>query len=261
MDIPTTLLDTLKGCPIPPKASPDHKWRYAYELIVGAAASLLSAHPQYKGTTQYKNKLLSDYHPEILQTLLREAQEKVAGTQDPLNLYHGDLKIWTAGYFFNSGIVRIGCSYEYTISTALGKDAYASLRFKEDTYLLKQKKLLPRELEKQLEVIGSLEGCNRDKLNNKVNELIAGLISDISLKDQEPMSSLYERLGSKDDDFYKAALFYVWCDYNWFKHRPEGYPPADHPRKDPRVQFALALRAYRGLCGLYTWCYNLAPAP
>jgi hypothetical protein len=127
MDIPGVILEALKSCPTPPRATPDHKWRYAYELVVGAAASLLSAHPHYKGTSQYHNKLLSDYDPGILQTLLREAQEKVAGTEEPLNLYHDGLKIWTAGYFFNSGIVRLGCSYEYTISTALGKNPYDSL--------------------------------------------------------------------------------------------------------------------------------------
>jgi hypothetical protein len=84
MDIPSVILDALKDCPIPPQATPDHKWRYAYELIVGAAASLLSAYPQYRGTSHYHNKLLSDYDPGILHTLLREAQEKVAGTEKPL---------------------------------------------------------------------------------------------------------------------------------------------------------------------------------
>jgi hypothetical protein len=156
--------------------------------------------------------------------------------------------------------MRIGCSYEYTISTALGKDPYDSLKFKEDTQLLKRNNPC-HELEKQLDVIGSLGVYRRDALNNKVNELIARLVRDISPTDQEPMSSFYERLGSKDDEFLKAALFFVWCDYNWFKHRPIGYPTTDHPRKDSRVQFALTLRAYRGLCDLYTWCYNLAPIP
>jgi hypothetical protein len=37
-DIPSVILEALKDCPIPPHETPDHKWRYAYELIVGAAA-------------------------------------------------------------------------------------------------------------------------------------------------------------------------------------------------------------------------------
>jgi hypothetical protein len=258
LDIPSVILKALKDCPIPAQATPDHKWRYAYELIVGAAASLLSAHPHYRGTSQYHNKLLSDYDPGILHTLLREAQEKVSGTEKPLNLYHPRLEVWTAGYFFNSGIMRIACSYEYTISTAYSNPPYAFLDLEKAVQFLKQKHP-PLELEKELAVIQLLKTSGGEKLDKEVNELIAGLVRDISLTDQEPMSSLYERLESKDEDFFKAALFYVWCDYNWFKHRPIGYPATDHPRKDSRVQFVLTLRAYRGLCGLYTWCYNLAP--
>jgi hypothetical protein len=251
MDIPDLILSNLKACPIS-----NDKWRYTYELIVGAAASLLSAHPHYVGTSHYHNKPQYDSHPEILHTLLREAHKEAARTGQSINLYYDGLEVWTAGYFFNSGMVRIACAYEYTLSTALGKDLYAFLNFKNDTQLLKQKNPLP-ELQKHLDVIWSLEEYGREKLNNKVNELIDGLVREKPPTEQEQVGSIYERLGSKDDDFFKAALFFVWCDYNWFKHRPTGYSGSGHPRERPSVQFALALRAYRGLCDFYSWCHTI----
>lgn len=258
MNIPSVILESLKACPTPP--TPDNRWRYAYELIVGAAASLLSAHPHYVGTSHYDRKKLYDFHPEILHNLLREAHKEAAIAGRPIDLYYDGLEVWTTGYFFNSGIMRIACAYEYTVSTACSNAPYATLNLEKDMQLLKQKHP-PPELEKQLEVIRLLKDYAREKLNNEVNELIAGLVGEISPTEQEQMSSLYERLGSKDDDFFKAALFFVWCDYNWFKHRPMGYPRANHPRKDPCIQFALAVRAYRGLCDFYSWCHTLNLAP
>jgi hypothetical protein len=251
MDISDSILSNLRACPIP-----NDKWRYAYELIVGAAASLLSAYPHYAGTSHYNLKPQSDSQPEILHNLLLEAHKEAARTGQPINLYYDGLKDWTAGYFFNSGMVRIACAYEYTVSTALGKDPYATLNFERDTQLLKQKNP-PPELEKQIDVIELLKNHVREKLNNKVNDLIDGLVREEPPTEHEQVGSIYKRLGSKGDDFFKAALFFVWCDYNWFKHRPMGYPSANHPRKDPRVQFALALRAYRGLCDFYSWCHNI----
>ena len=255
MDIPDLILSNLKAC-----HNHNDKWRYAYELIVGAAASLLSTNPYYVGTSHYGSKQHYDAQPGILHDLLSEAHKVATKTGKPIDLFHPGLKNWTAGYFFNSGIVRIACAYEYTLCTACGKDPYEGAHFKKDSDTLKQKSPT-LELRKLLDVIGRLKNSGtlekREKQNNEVNDLINQLVREKPLTEQEQVGNIYERLGSKDDDFLEAALFFVWCDYNWFKHRPMGYPRPDHPRKDPRVQFALALRAYRALCDLYSWSHNL----
>jgi len=257
IDIPELILSKLKACP-----AGNDKWRYAYELIVGAAASLLSAHTHYVGTSHYGNKRRYESQPEILHNLLLEAHKEAARTSQPINLYYEGLEEWTAGYFFNSGIFRIACAYEYTLCTACGKDPYKGAHFKDDSSALKQSAATP-ELRRLLETIAGLKNFrkveDRRTQNDKVNDLIDRLVRERPPTEQEQIGSIYERLASKEDDFIEAALFYVWCDYNWFKHRPTGYPATDHPRKDPRVQFALALRAYCGLCGFYAWCFNLAP--
>src|SRR6478672_9664589 len=113
MNIPDFILHNLEICPIP---RPNEKWRYAYDLMVGAAASLLSAHPYYAGTSQYGHK--RQYTPRSLYGLLLGANNEAVRSGRPIDLYHVGLEGWTAGYFFNSGIVRIGCSYEYSIHTA-----------------------------------------------------------------------------------------------------------------------------------------------
>jgi hypothetical protein len=256
MDIPDLILSNLKACP-----TRNDKWRYAFELIVGAAASLLSTHPHYVGTSHYDNKQRYDSQPEILHDLLHEAHKEAARTGQPINLYYDGLEDWTAGYFFNSGIVRIACAYEYTLCTACSKDPYEGAHFKRDSDILKQKSPT-LELRKQLDVIGRLKNFGtlekREQQNNEVNDLIDRLVREKPPTEQEQVGSIYERLGSKDGDFIEAALFFVWCDYNWFKHRPMGYPTPSHVRKDPRVQLALALRAYSGLCEFYSWCHNLS---
>lgn len=249
MRVPGIILRDLKACPIP-----NDKWRYAYELIVGAAASLLSAHPHYVGTSHYGHK--QQYHSEskILSGLLQKAYKDAARRRQPLNLYYNGLQKWTAGYFFNSGIVRIACAYEYTLSTACGNKPYKNLDLKKDLGSLKLKQP-PPVVKKQLEVFESLP--SRKTLNDEVDDMIVKLIDQGWITAKMPAGGIYKRLRSKDNDFFKASLFFVWCDYNWFKHRPMGYDASIHPRKDPRVQFALVLRAYRGLCDLYSWCHNL----
>ena len=59
MTIPQTILETLASIP-----TPDDKWQFTYELIVGAAASLLSAHRHYVGTSHYGHK--ERYHTRAL---------------------------------------------------------------------------------------------------------------------------------------------------------------------------------------------------
>ena len=104
MDIPELILSNLKVCPI--DNGDNDKWCYAYELIVGAAASLLSTHPHYLGTSHYHNKPRYDSQRGFLHDLLREAHHVATMKGKPIDLFYPGLEDWTAGYFFNSGMVR-----------------------------------------------------------------------------------------------------------------------------------------------------------
>lgn len=247
MNTPDFILHNLKSCPMP---RPKEKWRYAYELIVGAAASLLSAHPYYAGTSHYGHK--RQYTPGSLCNLLLEAHNEAVRSGRFINLYHVGLEGWTAGYFFNSGIVRIGCSYEYSMHTACGHGPYESLRYKDDTEELRNGN--PPEFDKQLDVLKSFHKYKRDKLHRQTNTLIRKLVRKIAPERDDQVDVLYKRLETRDDEFFKAALYFVWCDYNWFKHRPMGYRDSNNPRKNAQIQFALALRAFRGICQFYSMC-------
>lgn len=250
-DVSATILGSLKACPSPNSNS---SWLYAYELIVGAAASLLSADPYYAGTRHYGHKQHYNSKPKLLPTLLRKAYKDASRKRQPLNLYYDGLQQWTSGYFFNSAVVRVACAYEYTLSTACGNKPYENLDLKKHlgSLILKQP---PHALEKQLEVFQSLP--SRKALNDKVDDRIDKLVNQNWLSTEARVENICKRLRSKDDDFFEASLLFVWCDYNWFKHRPMGYPIQNHSRKDPRVQFALVLRAYQGLCELYSWCCKI----
>jgi len=247
MNIPDLILRNLRTCPIP---RPEARWRYAYDLIVGAAASLLSAHPYYAGTSHYGHK--ERYTRDSLYPLLLGAHNEAVQSGHPINLHHLGLKGWTAGYFFNSGIVRIGCSYEYSIHTACGHNAYASLSYKDDTKALRNGN--PPEFDKHLDVWESFSNYQRAKLHQQTNTLIRRLVRKIAPERDEQADVLYERLETRDNEFLKAALYFVWCDYNWFKHRPMGYRGSNSPRRNDQIQFALALRAFRGLCEFYSMC-------
>jgi hypothetical protein len=247
MNVPDFILHNLKSCPIP---RPMEKWRYAYELIVGAVVSLLSAHRYYAGTSHYGHK--RQYTPGSLYNLLLGAHNEAVRSGDPINLYHFGLEDWTAGYFFNSGIVRIGCSYEYSIHTACGHSPYDSLRYVQDTKALRNGN--PPDLDKQLDVFESFSRYQRAKLHQQTNRLISRLVRRTAPERDEQVGVLYERLESRDDEFFRAALYFVWCDYNWFKHRPMGYRASSNPRRNDQIQFALALRAFRGICQFYSMC-------
>ena len=103
----------------------------------------------------------------------------------------------------------------------------------------------------------SLQKYNRKKLDNDVNRLVNELATQEILDQKTNLETIFEQLESNHDSFLKAALLFVWCDYNWFKHRPIGYPGTDHPRVNPSIQYALALCAYCALCDLYSWCRTL----
>jgi hypothetical protein len=66
------ILHHLDKCPIP---SSNSKWRrYAYELVLGASASLISAERYFVGTSHYHRKQPYDYLLIALPKLLRQAQ-------------------------------------------------------------------------------------------------------------------------------------------------------------------------------------------
>ena len=131
MDVSNTILGILRACP-----PPDDRWRYSYELIVDAAASRLSAYPHYVGTIHYGHK--RRYEPGILPELLRVAHENAAQHQKPLDLYFGDLKDWTAGYFFYSGLFRMACGLDYTLATAGNTHQYEVANFQNICQSLEQ---------------------------------------------------------------------------------------------------------------------------
>jgi hypothetical protein len=247
MNIPHFILHSLETCPIP---RPGEKWRYAYDLMVGAAASLLSAHPYYAGTSHYGHK--RQYTPRSLYGLLLGAHDEAVRSGRPIDLYHVGLEGWTAGYFFNSGIVRIGCSYEYSIHTACAHTPYASLSYIQDTKALRNGN--SPDFDQQLDVFESFSKYPRAKLHQQTNRLIRRLVTKIAPERHAQVGVLYERLETRDDEFLKAALYFVWCDYNWFKHRPMGYRGSSNPRRNDQIQFALALRAFRSLCQFYSIC-------
>jgi hypothetical protein len=253
VNISTSIFGALKAAP-----PPNPTWRYAYELILGAAASLLSAHPQYEGTVHYGHKREYESRPELLPEIFEKAYEETVGKEQVFNLYFDGLKAWTAGYYFNSAIVRIACAYEYTLCTAGDKDPYDGVKFKAVSDYLKGKHP-PPSLEQQLEVISLLSDRNykREKLDEKVSKCIEDLIDKECLTQERSVESIYEQL-SNNDEFFKSSFLYVWNDYNWFKHRPMGYGIPSHARQDARVQFALALRAFLGLCDFYSWCRQKA---
>jgi hypothetical protein len=91
------------------------------------------------------------------------------------NLYFDGLKDWTAGYFFNSGIVRIACAYEYAICTARGAEPFDKAKFEAVCNSLKQERP-PAAIEQLLEVVkrfrisGGAEG--RKHLNDTVDKLL-----------------------------------------------------------------------------------------
>ncbi|MDK2742561.1 MAG: hypothetical protein NDI90_06570 [Nitrospira sp. BO4] len=245
--IAETILNHLDTCPIP---SSNSKWRYAYELVLGAAVSLISAEKYFVGTSHYHQKEPYDYLLSALPKLVRKAHQEAA--DKPIDLYHEGLEIWTAGYFFNSGVIRIACAYEYAIHTACGDDPYDNLDFKEASiYLRSIKQEFPPEIVNHLAAFESVTG--RDKLHQQVDQLVGRLVAEGCPDDEK----FYEWLQKNDDEFFRTAFYYVWCDYNWFKHRPMGYPAGNHPRKAHHVQFALAARAYCALCDFYSWCYRL----
>lgn len=252
MDLSCTILDALKACPTP---EPDGRWRYTYELIVGAAASLLSASPHYIGTRHYNLKKQYESRPETLHDLLHEAQAEADRIRKPINLYYEGLEDWTAGYFFNSGIVRIACAYEYAICTAGNTDPFDMAKFEEVSNSLK-KYGPPVAIKQLLEIFESFKGYGRTEGRKKLNSDVDALASKFHFEEQATAQSIYEELANHED-FLRAAVLFVWSDYNWFKHRPMGYPGSGHPRERPAVQFALALRGYRALCDLYSWCRNL----
>lgn len=85
----------------------------------------------------------------------------------------------------------IVCAYEYTISKACNNPPHANLDLEKAAQLMRQKHPL-LELKKELDVIQILRASMREKLDKEVNELISGLMRDISLTDRELMGRLYE---------------------------------------------------------------------
>jgi hypothetical protein len=252
MDVPKTILEGLESCP-PPR--PDDRWQYAYELIIGAAASLLSAYPHYVGTSHYGHKERYHNQPGLLPGLLRKAHEEATLNKRPLNLYFDGLEDWTAGYFFNSGIVRIACGFEYTICTARNKDPFDTAKFEEDCNLLKQHRH-PAAIEQLLEIIKCFRIRGGADARKQLNDNVSTLVNQFHFKEQAIAETIYEELVNTDD-FVRIAVLFVWVDYNWFKHRPMGYSRMGQARERPAVQYALALRGYRALCDLYSWCRTL----
>jgi len=250
MDIHRTIHDALKACP-----SPEDRWRYTYELIVGAAASLLSAYPYYVGTTHYGHKKRYDTPQGILSDLLLKADEEATNKGEPLNLYFDGLKDWTAGYFFNSGIVRIACAYEYTICTARGADPFDTAKFEAVCNSLKQESP-PAAIEQLLDVIKCFRISGGTEGRKRLNDTVDKLVDQFHFEKQPTAETIYEEHGNTEA-FAKTAVLFVWADYNWFKHRPMGYSGAGQARERPSVQYALALRGYRALCDLYSWCFWL----
>jgi hypothetical protein len=249
--IAETILNHLDTCPISCSSS---KWRYAYELVLGAGASLIRAEKYFVGTSQYDSKqpydcLLNDLH-RLLRQAYQEADEK------PIDLYYDGLEIWTAGYYFNSGVVRIGCAYECTTHTTREREApYASLNYNEEISRLMNGNPSP-EVEKQLQVFRCLHRLGRTQLDQQVDALTLGLWGRNGPPEAEKTEEVHQRLITYDDEFLKTAFYFVCCDYNWFKHRPIGYQMTKHPRKDHRFQLALAVRAFCALCTYNSWCYR-----
>ncbi len=140
--------------------------------------------------------------------------------------------------------------YTGTLDYCLG-DAL-SIKYMEHTNALRNGN--PPELDKQLDVFKSFNQYKRKKLHEQTNRLISSLVRKIAPERDEQVGILYDRLKSRDDQFLKAALCFVWCDYNWFKYRPMGYRASKNPRRNDQIQFALALRAFSGLCRFYSMC-------
>jgi hypothetical protein len=126
------------------------------------------------------------------------------------------------------------------------------MKFKEAARFLRSVRFsIPSEVLNQLNAFESVP--NREVLHREVDELIECLTENIDFTEE----NICERLQKNDDEFFKTAFYYMWCDYNWFKHRPMGYPVEKHARTDHRIQFALAVRAYCALCDFYSWCYSI----
>jgi len=90
----------------------------------------------------------------------------------------------------------------------------------------------------------------------QLNDTVDKLVDQFHFEEHATTEEIYEEIGNTDA-FVRTAVLFVWADYNWFIHRPMGYSGTGQARKRPPVQYAFALRGYRALCDLYSWCFRL----
>jgi hypothetical protein len=192
----------------------------------------------------------------MLPHLLRKAHNEASKRQEPLNLYTGDLNDWTAGYFFNSGLFRIACGLDYTLATVGKTHKYDLANFQNICETLEPHNPT-LEVKMLLDIVKTLQSYGRKKLDQAVDRAVKSLVEHAQVALPENPEAMYQQLRENDQSFIKTGLLFVWNDYHWFKHRPIGYSGADHPRVLALIQYALALRAYRGVCVLYSWCRGL----
>lgn len=242
MSIASEIIEDLERCE--PKGE---DWTPVLERLVGAAASLIVAGPTFlqrnsEGARAYLETRVR--LPQLLRASLR--------AHDRIDFFSNDLKWWSAGYYFNSAVSRLYNAIEKILVLRCGGghdhggEGHDHFIRRCATHLMSR---LPLPALSVLQDLPARSNCDA-VLTELINVLADGTFP------AEDLDELRARLDSSDD-FLKAALLFCWRDTNVQKHvtgrgrRRHGYIGHDDLAQDPRIQYALALRAFHATCELY----------